>query len=101
MAPFITVTHVDDRLPSAATCVMATKDVYSSRYLDASVALAIATDAGGPPAPIRPRLREPLPRERPQGAFSGSAGRSPSAAPGGGAEESLQTLKIQLETGGR
>ena len=29
---------------------MATRDVYSSRYLDASVALAIATDAGGPDA---------------------------------------------------
>jgi len=29
---------------------MTTRDVYSSRYLDASVALAIATDAGGPDA---------------------------------------------------
>jgi len=46
IGPFITVTHVTIVCPSAATCVMATRDVYSSRYLDASVALAIATDAG-------------------------------------------------------
>ncbi len=48
IAPFITVTHVTIACRSAATCLMTTRDVYSSRYLDASVALAIATDAGGP-----------------------------------------------------
>ncbi len=46
IAPFITVTHVTIVCRSTATCVMTTKDVYSSRYLDASVALAIATDTG-------------------------------------------------------
>src|SRR5206468_4219658 len=46
VAPFISVTHVTILCPSAArTCVMATKDVYSSRYIDASLALAIASDA--------------------------------------------------------
>ena len=50
VAPFITVTHVTIVCRSAVTCVMATRDVYSSRYLDASVALAIATDASGPDA---------------------------------------------------
>jgi hypothetical protein len=48
IAPFITVTHVTIVCRSAATCLMTTRDVYSSRYLDASVALAIATDAGDP-----------------------------------------------------
>jgi hypothetical protein len=48
--PFITVTHVTIACRSAATCLMTTSDVYSSRYLDASMALAIATDAGGPDA---------------------------------------------------
>ena len=46
IAPFITVTHVTIVCRSSATCLMTTRDVYSSRYLDASVALAIATDAG-------------------------------------------------------
>ena len=46
VAPFISVTHVTIVCPSAPTCVMTTKDVYSSRYIDASLALAIASDAG-------------------------------------------------------
>lgn len=43
--PFITVTHVVIVCPSAPTCVVATRDVYSSRYLDASLSLTVATDA--------------------------------------------------------
>jgi hypothetical protein len=50
VAPFITVTHVTVVCRSAVTCLMTTRDVYSSRYLDASVALAIATEAGTPDA---------------------------------------------------
>lgn len=46
VAPFISVTHVTIVCPSARTCVMTTKDVYSSRYIDASLALAIASNAG-------------------------------------------------------
>jgi hypothetical protein len=45
--PFISVTQVTILCPSTRTCVMTTKDVYSSRYIDASLAVAIATDAGG------------------------------------------------------
>lgn len=45
IAPFITVTHVTIVCPSSRTCVMTTRDVYSSRYLDASLSLSIATDA--------------------------------------------------------
>jgi hypothetical protein len=43
--PFISVTHVTIVCPDASTCVMTTKDVYSSRYIDASLAVAIVTDA--------------------------------------------------------
>ena len=50
LAPFITVTHVTIACRSAATCLMTTRDVYSSRYLDASLALVIATDAETPGA---------------------------------------------------
>ena len=45
-APFISVTHVTIVCPSQRMCVMTTKDVYSSRYIDASLAVAIATDSG-------------------------------------------------------
>ena len=44
-APFISVTHVTIVCAAARTCVMTTKDVYSSRYIDASLALTIVTDA--------------------------------------------------------
>jgi hypothetical protein len=44
--PFISVTQVTMLCPSTRTCVMTTKDVYSSRYIDASLAVAIASDAG-------------------------------------------------------
>ena len=49
IAPFITVTHVTIVCPSPRTCVMATRDVYSSRYIDASLSLSIATDAASQP----------------------------------------------------
>ena len=44
-APFISVTHVTIVCPGPRTCVMTTKDVYSSRYIDASLATAIVSDA--------------------------------------------------------
>jgi len=44
-APFISVTHVTIVCAAPRTCVMTTKDVYSSRYIDASLALTIVTDA--------------------------------------------------------
>jgi hypothetical protein len=44
-APFISVTHVTIVCATRRTCVMTTKDVYSSRYIDASLAVAILTDA--------------------------------------------------------
>ena len=44
MAPFVSVTHVTIVCPTARTCVVTTKNVYSSRYVDASLALTIATD---------------------------------------------------------
>ncbi|MBW8866102.1 MAG: hypothetical protein JF610_02035 [Acidobacteria bacterium] len=44
-APFISVTHVTIVCPTPRTCVMATKDVYSTRYIDASLAVAVVTDS--------------------------------------------------------
>jgi hypothetical protein len=44
VAPFITVTHVTIACQTLHTCLVATKDVYSSRYIDASLALTIASD---------------------------------------------------------
>jgi hypothetical protein len=49
IAPFITVTHVTILCESEHTCVATSKDVYSSRYFDTSLALTIATDSQSNP----------------------------------------------------
>ncbi len=45
LTPFITVTHVVITRPAPTMYVLASKDVYSSRYIDASLTLTIASDA--------------------------------------------------------
>ena len=45
IAPFISVTHVTIVPAGAHQSLMATRDVYSSRYFDASLSLAIASDS--------------------------------------------------------
>ena len=44
-APFISVTHVTMVCAAPHTCVMVTKDVYSTRYIDASLAVAVITES--------------------------------------------------------
>ena len=98
--PFITVTHVTLVCRSASTCVMTTRDVYSSRYLDASLALAIATDVGG----ASPEAFELVydNRSRANALKGGLGGLRRSIAERrarGGLEESLKAIKMQLEKG--
>jgi hypothetical protein len=96
IAPFITVTHVTILCRSSATCVMTTRDVYSSRYLDASVALAIATDADGPDAfdlVYDNRSRASALK----GVFSALRRSLTERRARAGLEESLKTIKQQLE----
>lgn len=45
LTPFITVTHVVITPASAGRLVIASRDVYSSRYIDASLSLTVASDA--------------------------------------------------------
>lgn len=101
MEPFITVTHVTIVCPSPATCLMTTRDVYSSRYLDASVALAIATDAEGVPGAFDLVYEN---RSRANALKGGLAGLRRSMAERrarGGLETSLKTIKLQLESAAR
>jgi hypothetical protein len=48
LTPFITVTHWTIVPATSRTYVITSRDVYSSRYFDASLALTIATGAVGP-----------------------------------------------------
>lgn len=49
LAPFVTVTHVVITQPQPANYVIASRDVYSSRYFDASLSLTLASDAVASP----------------------------------------------------
>ena len=96
IAPFITVTQVTIVCRSSVTCLMATRDVYSSRYLDASVAVAIATDADVPDAfdlVYDNRSRASALK----GAFATLRRTLTERRARGGLEESLKTIKKQLE----
>jgi hypothetical protein len=93
--PFITVTHVTIVCPSAATCLMTTRDVYSSRYLDASVALAIATDAGPDAFDLVYDNRSRA--NALKGAFAGLRRSITERRARGGLEDSLKAIKMQLE----
>jgi hypothetical protein len=45
LTPFVTVTHVTIVPSTPTSTVIASKDVYSSRYFDASLTVTIASDA--------------------------------------------------------
>jgi hypothetical protein len=45
VAPFISITHVTIVRPSPTMVVITTKDVYSSRYFDASLVITLASEA--------------------------------------------------------
>jgi hypothetical protein len=95
--PFITVTHVTIVCRSAATCLMTTRDVYSSRYLDASVAFAIATDAGETPEAFDLVYENRSRANALKGGLGGLRRSLTERRARGGLEESLKTIKMQLE----
>ena len=97
IAPFVTVTHVTIVCPVPAICLMATRDVYSSRYLDASVALAIAADAGPDAFDLVYDNRSRA--NALKGAFGGLRRSLTERRARGGLEESLKAVKMQLEKG--
>jgi hypothetical protein len=96
--PFITVTHVTLVCPSAATCVMITKDVYSSRYFDASLALSIATDVPADPRAFYLVYANRSRASALRGTFAGFRRSIVERRARGGLEESLKTIKTRLET---
>jgi hypothetical protein len=96
-APFISVTHVTIVCPSAATCVMTTKDVYSSRYIDASLAIAIATDTLETPEAFYLVYGNRTRANALKGGFSGLRRMLVERRARGSLDENLTNLKIELE----
>jgi hypothetical protein len=97
MAAFITVTHVTIVCPSAATCVIATKDVYSSRYIDASLAISIATDSLETPSAFYLVYGNRSRANALKGGFSSLKRAIVERRARGNLEQYLRTLKAQME----
>ena len=96
-APFISVTHVTIVCPSVATCVMTTKDVYSSRYIDASLAIAIATDTLEAPEAFYLVYWNRTRANALKGGFSGLRRMLVERRARGSLEENLRNIKVELE----
>jgi hypothetical protein len=97
-SPFITVTHVTIVCATAETCVVTTKDVYSSRYLDASLGLSIATDVEGAPDAFYLVYGNRFRANALKGGWSALRRSIVERRARGGLEESLKTIKNELET---
>jgi hypothetical protein len=97
-SPFITVTHVTIVCASAETCVMTTKDVYSSRYLDASLGLSIATDVAGDPDAFFLVYGNRFRANALKGGWSALRRAIVERRARGGLEESLKATKNELES---
>lgn len=97
MGAFITVTHVTIVCPSAATCVMTTKDVYSSRYIDASLAISIATDSLETPSSFYLVYGNRSRANALKGGFSSLRRAIVERRARGSLDEHLHTFKLRME----
>lgn len=97
MAPFITVTHVMIQCPSAPTCLIVSRDVYSSRYFDASLAMTLATDIVGEPDAFVMLYMNRSRSDALKGHFSGIRKAIAEHRARGSLEENLRTVKGRLE----
>jgi len=99
IAPFITVTQVTTVCPSSRTCVVATRDVYSSRYIDASLSLSIATDAGESGDAFYLIFANRSRASALKGGFAGLRRALAARRARGSLENSLKQVKERLEAG--
>jgi hypothetical protein len=96
LTPFITVTHVTITRAASDAYVIASRDVYSSRYFDASLSFSIASDAVGPSAFYLVYVN----RSRAyalKGPFAGLRRTIIERRAKGSVEENLRSMKLRIE----
>ena len=98
IAPFITVTHVTIVCPLERRCLVASRDVYSSRYIDASLALTIASGDLADPQAFYLVYSNHSRASALKGAFSSLRRSMAEHRARGNLEETLKTLKQRLES---
>ena len=100
LAPFVSATHVTIAQPAANTYVIVSKNVYSSRYFDASLSLTVAADGvqpGGFYLVYVNRSRSSVLK----GSFAGMRRAFVERGARGSVEENLELTKAKVENIGR
>ena len=96
-APFITVTHVTIARAADGSDVITSKDVYSSRYFDSSLAVTIASDIAGTPDAFYLVYVNRSRASAMKGAFSGLRRAMVERRAKSSLEDNLKLLKLRLE----
>jgi hypothetical protein len=96
--PFVTVTHVVIARPVPASFIIASRDVYSSRYIDASLSLTIASDAVSPDSFYLVYVNRSR-ADALKGTFSGLRRMIVERRARAALEENLKLTKVRLEGG--
>jgi hypothetical protein len=96
-APFITVTHVTIARAADGSDVITSKDVYSSRYFDSSLAVTIASDVVGSPDAFYLVYVNRSRASAMKGAFSGLRRAMVERRAKSSLEDNLKLLKLRLE----
>jgi hypothetical protein len=97
LTPFITVTHVVMAQAPSGARVIATRDVYSSRYFDASLSYTIADAAAGGPGAFDLVYANRSRAAALKGPFAGLRRAIVERRAKNGLDETLKTLKARLE----
>jgi hypothetical protein len=95
--PFITVTHVTIAPGTPTRSVIASKDVYSSRYFDASLTITIASDAVNAPDAFYLVYVNRSRADALKGAFAGLRRSIVERRARSSLDENLRTVKMRLE----
>lgn len=99
LSPFITVTHVTITRDAAGDAVMTSKDVYSSRYIDASLTLTIASDTASTPDAFYLLYVNRSRASALTGAFAGLRRRIVERRAKNSLDDNLTNLKVRFERG--
>jgi hypothetical protein len=97
LTPFITVTHVTIAPETSRRSVIASKDVYSSRYFDASLTVTVASDAIGVPEAFYLVYVNRSRANALKGPLAGLRRSIVERRAKSSLEENLKTVKIRLE----
>jgi len=101
IAPFITVTFVAYATTLSGTSIIASRDVYSSRYFDASLSFTIAADAAGMPGSFYLVYANRSRADALKGSLAGLRRSIVERRSKGSIEDHLKAMKQQLEAGGK